>query len=936
MTEANPSSKLTPGMVVEFRGRKWVLLSTKEKVALRPLMGGESAQLVLEAALVAYLAEKFKHEAITPSSFDPPVRDSWVGNRHNFLLFQEATRLLLRDGVSPFRSLGKVSIRPRPYQLVPLLMALRLDPVRLLIADDVGVGKTIEAGLILRELMEAREIKRVAILTPPHLMEQWTRELSEKFALEPTPISPATLGRLERGLPRERSVYAHYPVQVISIDFVKQGTHRNHFLKDAPELVVVDEAHGAVGGIQAEGHLRYELVRELAKKRERHLLFLTATPHSGIPEAFGRLLGLLDPEFATWNLEQMNEEQRTRLARHFVQRTRRDVLETWGGNRLFPEREVRYEGYTLSQPYQKLYAEVYRYATEIVRSGEALEERRRRMRWWAALGLLRATMSSPRAAQSAFERRGRRREAEEEMDFSLFASQTYEDSNSFADDEIPHPLLEEATKGDDPSLARLKALAEKIEASEDSKARELSRIVSALLAEGHSPVVWCHFVDTANYVGEVLRRAFTDVEVGVVTGRLDPELRRQEIQRLRGFDRRILVATDCVSEGVNLQSSFSACVHYDLPWNPNRLEQREGRVDRYGQPKEKVVVVRYLGRDNSVDQAVEEVLLRKAEKIRRSLGIYVPVPREEEYVVNRMVRQLFYEKGGVQVSLFDSGEEADKAWELDAERERISRTRFAQRALKVEEVMESLEENDAVLGDPEAVKRYFLGSLQFFGVNPEQRDGVYFLDGRALGNSTSLPEPVRKAIPDKSRWAVAFEDPPPEGAEFVGRNHPFMVALSRCVYEWALGGKDAELKGKLGRWCAFRSAGVERSTYLYLLRPRYQMELGGGEVLGEEVIFIARRGAEWLGPKGAQALAELPVTQALSRPEAEEHLELALALYREEENKVKALMLQRAQEVGESQRKVRRAARMRTRGIEVNFIEADLLGVKLLLPELGR
>jgi superfamily II DNA or RNA helicase len=912
------------GSVVRFRDRNWVLLEREEdRLVLRPLAGGDGAVLAVHPLLSERLSFFLPQEALTLSQFEPPKPELRAKNHQDLALFQQAARLLLREGVAPFRSLGKVSVRPRPYQLVPLLMALRLDPVRLLIADDVGVGKTIEAGLILRELLEAKEARRVAVLAPPHLMEQWTRELAEKFALEPTPISPATLGRLERGLPHGRSVYAHYPVQVVSIDFVKHPRHRTLFLQDAPDLVVVDEAHGVVGGVQAEGHLRYELVQRLAEDPRRHLLLLTATPHSGIPEAFQRLLGLLDPGFAAWDLEALTEEKRDRLARHFVQRTRKDVLQTWKGERLFPEREVRHEAYALSEAYRRLYEAAYRYATELVRSGEGLEEARRRMRWWAALALLRAVMSSPQAAQAALERRGA---SLEEVDPGAYAPQVYEATDLLPDDEVPRSLLALAAEGR--SLRDLRRLAKEVTPEEDAKLQGVLRLVGELLEAGHAPVVWCHYVDTAAYVGEALRRAFPEAAVEVVTGRMDGELRRQAIEELMDKPRRVLVATDCVSEGVNLQRGFSACIHYDLPWNPNRLEQREGRVDRYGQPKEKVVVVRYRGRDNPVDEAVVEVLLRKAETIRRSLGIYVPVPQEEAYVVDRMVRRLFYQ--GVQAPLFPFGEDAERAWELDAERERVSRTRFAQRALRPEEVMEVLEETDAVLGDPEAVRTFVLLALQRLGVAYRPlSEKVYEVLALAARQSPTLPDAVRRALPAREAWRVAFHDPAPEGVEFLGRNHPLVAALARYAFEGALLGRDG-----LGRWAAFRVKGVERTTYLYLLRPRYLLTLGR-EVLGEEVLVLGQRGGAWLEPRAALPLLDLPPEADVPEAEAKEHLERALRLYEEGREEAWALLGARAEEIQKAHRRVRQAVRLRVGGVGVRPVGADLLGVRVLLPHRG-
>lgn len=920
------------GSVVHFRGRDWVLQDQEgDLLTLRPLAGGDGALLKVHRLLVERLSPTLPWEALSPSSFPPPQAEQRAWNHQDFTLFQEAARLLLRDGVAPFRSLAKISVRPRPYQLVPLLMALRLSPVRLLIADDVGVGKTIEAGLIIRELLEAKEARRVAVLVPPHLLEQWTLELSEKFALEATPISPATLGSLERRVPPGRSVYAHFPVQVVSIDLVKGPRHRTLFLQEAPDLVVVDEAHGAVGGPRQEGQQRYELVRALAEDRERHLLLLTATPHSGIPEAFARLLGLLDPEFARWDLAGLGEEERARLALHFVQRTRKDVLATWEGTSLFPERRVLHRTYHLSDPYRALYEATYRYATGLVRSGEALEAPRRRMRWWAALALLRAVMSSPRAALSALERRGARAGEAGRWEEALdpYAPQVYEASELPPDDEVPLPLLslvEELPGARDRSLAHLRRLAEAVRQEDDSKLQGLVGLVREVLAQGHAPVVWCHYVDTAEYVAEALREALPGVHVAAVTGRLGGELRREVIGELMGKSPRVLVATDCVSEGVNLQAGFSAVIHYDLPWNPNRLEQREGRVDRYGQPKAEVVVVRYRGEDNPVDQAVVEVLLRKAEEIRRVLGVPVPLPQEEAYVVDRMVERLFYARQ--QPLLFHEGRAAEEAWERDAERERLSRTRFAQRALKPEEVMEVLRETDGVLGDPQAVRNFTLLALDRLGIPFRSlENGVYEVAASRIREEASYPQAVREAFPREEVWRFGFQDPLPEGVAFLGRNHPLVVALARYAFEGALVGR-----GGLGRWVALRVRGLERSAYLYLLRPRYRLHLGR-EVVGEEVVVLGRQGEEWVSRERALALLNLPPSGDVPHEEAEEHLRLALKRYKEGEGRLRSLLEARAQEVQGAHRRARRAARMRVREVGVQLVDWDLLGLRILVPQ---
>lgn len=175
-------------------------------------------------------------------------------------------------------------------------MALKLDPVRLLIADDVGVGKTIEGALILREMLDRGDIERSVVLCPPHLVEQWVSELEARFNLQAVAVTASSAKRLERAVPPGVSLFQVYHHTVVSLDYIKSQDRRAHFLHHCPDFVIIDEAHSCVGSGQGR-HQRYELLRGLADAPDRHMVLLTATPHSGDDAAFYRLLGLLDRSF---------------------------------------------------------------------------------------------------------------------------------------------------------------------------------------------------------------------------------------------------------------------------------------------------------------------------------------------------------------------------------------------------------------------------------------------------------------------------------------------------------------------------------------------------------------------------------------------------------------------------------------------------------------
>src|SRR6516164_3128107 len=247
-----------PGDLVFARGREWVTLPApdNESLHLRPLSGSEADVQIIHPAL--------EREPIRPARFAPPALDQ-IATQDGARLLSEALRLSLRRGAGPFRSAARLAFEPRAYQLVPLLMALRLVVVRLLIADDVGIGKTIEAGLILRELIDRGEADRFAVLCPPHLVEQWTdKELKPKFDIDAVAVTAASASRLERDLPASQTLFDAYPFTVVSLDYIKAEKRRESFARSCPKLVVVDEAHACVGTHQSRQQ-RFALLKRLSE-----------------------------------------------------------------------------------------------------------------------------------------------------------------------------------------------------------------------------------------------------------------------------------------------------------------------------------------------------------------------------------------------------------------------------------------------------------------------------------------------------------------------------------------------------------------------------------------------------------------------------------------------------------------------------------------------
>lgn len=953
---------MNPGSIVRSRNREWVLLPSPDESVylLRPLTGATDDVVAIHKGLSDLAVNDLPEEQVRSATFPIPTPGDLSDAAGAHLLWQ-AARLTLREGASPFRSLGRISIRPRTYQFVPLLMALRLDPVRLLIADDVGVGKTIEALIIARELWDRGEIRSLCILCPPSLCDQWQKELTEKANLEPVVVRSGTVSQLERLKPRNKTIYEHFPVIVASIDYLKSDRNRHQFLVHCPEMVIIDEAHGASPASNESQQQRYELVQAVADDPRRHVVLLTATPHSGITSAFTTLLSLLRPDFGQMDAANLAEPERIELAKHFVQRTRKDIESAWQGAGCFPRRDPEDASYRLSPLYKEFFYKTFAFCGEIVSQSQGLEERKRRVHYWAALALLRCAMSSPRAALAALEERKKRQVQDgEDLDER---ERVMEASDGSTSDETPVSALDPIEWGSRETEIRrlrdLSRLAQRIlDEHADSKMQGSQKLVLRLLKESFNPIVWCRYVATAEYLAETLKEYLNDhfptASVTLVTGRQGDEERRQKIQEIDGEFPRVLVATDCLSEGINLQEKFSAAIHYDLPWNPNRLEQREGRVDRFGQTAKTVKTIRYFGADNPVDGVVLEVLLDKAREIHRILGTHVPVPEESESVTEALINALLLRapRGRTTApSLFEDDDPLEdhvkrfhRRWDLDAEREKVNRTRFAQRAIKPEEVQKELEAADAVLGDPEAVRAFVLSAAQRLGltlVADRRRAEVFVLSVSDVARAT-IPEAIQEVLPAprSGKWSVSFESPTPEGAEYLGRNHRFVATLARYLLEEALTRGGAARAARCG---VIATRAVPGPTTLLLLRVRYLVEQPERPpLLSEEVRAMGFAGdptrPAWLpDDRALRLLAEAKADANVAREEKRRHLEQILPRWPELERALRPGLLERASELEGAHKRIRQAVRLRVREWKLQpQLPPDLLGLLLLLPVEGR
>lgn len=927
----------SPGSLVRARGREWIVLggSDADTLRVRPISGSEDDATRIHLSL--------ETEPVRPAQFPWPLVEQRASH-DAALLLRDALLLSLRRGAGPFRSFGQIAVEPRAYQLVPLLMALKLNPVRLLIADDVGVGKTIEAALIARELLDRGDIERTAVLCPPHLVEQWLGELEEHFHIHAVAVTATSASRIERNLPTSESIFSAHPHTVVSLDYIKSDRRREDFLRACPEFVIVDEAH-TCAATGTGRHQRHELLRSLSASVARHLVLLTATPHSGDEGAFHRLLGLLDSDFG--ELAEAGGEVRTllreRLARHFVQRRRPDI-EEWNEGRLFPRRETKELTYDLTGAWQRLFEAVLDYCASVVASAGG-DERRARLSFWGTLALMRCVASSPAAAVQALKTRAGLHDDSEDVD--ALEDRVFDGAaDSLPDDDVEPPVGSE-----DPLLADLIDQAQRLAGQKgDPKLAVLAAHLDELVADGFSPVVFCRYIATAHYLGRQLEGRFPGVTVDVITGELTSDERRERVSALGEAEHRILLATDCLSEGINLQEAFDAVVHYDLSWNPTRHEQREGRVDRFGQKRKVVRASLLYGANNPVDGAVLEVILRKGARIREELGVPVPLPDDGHTLTRALLEAVLLKKGGRegnrQLSLWELPEAhaIESRWQDVAEKARRSHTVFAQRRLKPEEVLPEWRKALTAIGSADEVQRFVERALARLG------SGLETL--RSRGHKAPLeplPEEVRERLEAAGLHGtlrIDFAFPAAQGFRAVRRSHPLVATLAESLLERTLsraaeisGSSDPGVLGRVGCWV---SREVSERTTVALLRLRHQLVTQSATRtstrLVEEATALAWTGAAGLAlVEGEDALALLTSLPSGEPPVhvRDRQASWALEFLASRQEDLAAFAGRRAEALLADHRRVREAARSGGSYSVKALLPPDVVALFVLLPEVS-
>ena len=789
------------GSFVELRGRPWLVeeiqgdlndLQTLNLSCIADDAQGERLEILWDAEIGAVLLGEDGWRYVGAGL---PDRAEVLAAYLRAIRWRSATaadRDLLQ---APFRA----GIRLDAYQLLPLRKALRLPRVNLLIADDVGLGKTVEAGLVTRELLLRRRIDFIVIAAPPAMTIQWKDELEAKFGLSFEIIDRERIGELRRlrgysvnpWSTGSRFIVSH---RLLTDEVYAAGLRDALGEFRARALFILDEAHHAAPA----GGMRYAISSQLTKavrelgERFEHRLFLTATPHNGHSNSFSALLEMLDPQRFTRGVEVRPRD----LEPVMVRRLKADLRRL---GEAFPERiieAIRIEGLPEDAPELALARQLAAYGELRMKRIASLPTQKAAIAKLAFVGLQQRLLSSIAAFARTLKvhRATLQRMVDGEAAGSVAAAalafvmrptnedncelsldDTHAEQSIDADEDATAEAASamgaaDAAQGDLraelAAVDAMLAIAERNAARPDARVRWLTDWIKADLLTGRNwnrrrLIIFTEYEDTRRWLERRLREAIEGTEsaddrISVFTGATGPD-RREEVKRAFNTDPdaeplRILICTDAAREGINLQAYCSDLIHFDLPWNPSRLEQRNGRIDRKLQPSPQVFC-RYFRYEQREADIVLEALVRKTETIREQLGSVGQVI--EDRIAKRLAEGgIARGQGAIIARAIQEENDAERLRRARAEmddEERIRHERLLKEQTDLQSALERSRERVGV--DPKDLKRVAAAALSRAG---------YTLDGArgplAGTVETFKLDPGDPAFTKDSGWDDAFDD----------------------------------------------------------------------------------------------------------------------------------------------------------------------------------
>ncbi|BAL13478.1 MULTISPECIES: DISARM system SNF2-like helicase DrmD [Bradyrhizobium] len=655
------------GQLVEVRRRQWIVADID---ASKPSTGiaapqhwvtlasidedslGETLEVVWELEPGAHIIEKAGLPAIVGRD-DTETLDAFL----DAVLWGAATNADRGFLQAPFRS--GVSIED--FQLDPLVRAIDMARVNLLIADDVGLGKTIEAGLVVQELLLRHRARTVLVVCPASLQEKWRVEMIEKFGLEFRIVDTEYVKELRRARGIHANPWTSFPRLIASVDWLKSGDPLRTMRDILPvragyprkfDVLIVDEAHNVAPAGSAHYALESQrtlLIRKIAPHFQ-HRLFLTATPHNGYTQSFTSLLELLDDQRFSRNILPDDKQ----LTQVMVRRLKADLVDK-DGKALYPKRKLQ----ALSVPFTADEREIHRLLDRYAKSREKDGRQAGNAGTDFVNGLLKKRLfSSPAAFSSTLETHfatleGKRTEvAPDAMADRILRKAVLKAEEDYADDaevEAAHteaidelsryapPLSDEQRK----MLERLRVWAQDASHKPDSKATAIVAWIEAnLKTDGQwndrRVILFTEYRTTHRWLQEILAaRGYGGDRLGIIHGGMDHDEREKVKAAFQTNPAdsaiRILLATDAASEGIDLQNYCDSLIHVEIPYNPNVMEQRNGRIDRHGQKSPEVLIWHPVDGGAAVGDTLgghsDDIIraLTKLEAMRQDMGSVNPV-----------------------------------------------------------------------------------------------------------------------------------------------------------------------------------------------------------------------------------------------------------------------------------------------------------------------
>ena len=819
----NPT-QFSPGQRVILNGAPAEVIKTQtvgEIEYLRAYIDGESAKTVCLDD-VEIQPHRSGLEELSNQRIDDLHPDHDAVSAQWFDLHTQATKLKLAHEQGQLLSISNSLVRLEPYQLDAVNWVMQKLRQRALIGDDVGLGKTIEAGLILKELAARNRADRVLFVVPAHLQKKWIRDMDRFFDVDLTVADRAWVDGERRRLGEEANIWNQDQQQLVtSMAFLRQDEFRPALRDAFWDVVVIDEAHKAAK--RGESPSKTANMVDTVTGTSDSLLLLSATPHDGKGEAFRSLVEYIDPFLVAEDRELSQET----VDRVMIRRGKTDIYDE-DGERVFPDREVNSVSVSMTHDERQFYRAVTDYVQNVYNRSEKLNE--------PAVGFAMALMqkrlvSSVGAIHATLRRRLDdllNEEADtdglsEEARAYLDGEDLDEDDKQHAEDEIAGLTVtstDEQLQEEIDTLRDLVSLAEDLPV--DSKAQKVRRFISQLLEEqpDEKLLLFTEYRDTLDYLLEYVQdEPWTD-EILVIHGDVDKDERTRIEDEFNRGQSRLLFATDAASEGIDLQHSCHTMANYELPWNPNRLEQRIGRIHRYGQ-EEEVKLWNFLF-DDTRESEIFEMLQNKVEEIRSQLGNTADVLGIlDDIDVDSLIMESIENDepaSATREELEEMIEERQRTLEEWYERSLVDTSTFDAESRR--QIQEVVDESEDVYGSEGDIREFFEQAIEAFGGEFEKRGTNLY--------QAELPEDIRPPNTDATFGPFTFD------REFAMEHEDItFVAPDTDVLQRLMARVLEDDRGEVGlKLLPFvDTPGI---TYDY----RVSFEDGTGEVIREETIPI--------------------------------------------------------------------------------------------------